>query len=465
MIERNPVFNNVKDFGVVGDGITDNSDAINKAIDFCKKNNGGTLYFPSGIYYTKPIELIDNLTLYLETGTELKFSNDFNDYSPVFTRWEGVECYALHPCIFGKDIKNFNITGHGTINGQGEAWWNEYKSKRKENRLSPESEIEKKLALLNPEFEESGSGGGGREMQFLRPPLIQLVNCKSITLDGFTAQNSPFWNIHLVYCNDAAINNVKFINPKDAPNTDGLDVDSSCNIRISNCLFDVGDDCLCLKSGMDADGRRVGKPTENVTITNCTMLNGHGGIVLGSDIAGGIRNVTVSNCIFIGTDRGIRIKSRRGRGGIVEDIHFNNIVMRSVISPFVINMFYECGAGDDEQELFSKKKLSITDATPEVKNISIANITAREVKGAAGFFYGLPEMPIKNLRLDNVVVEMNDDHSDDGAVAAMVRNISFKNKTGIVCGYLDNAVFNNVKVSSQRGEEIFFEESKNITVK
>ena len=460
MPKKYPVFANIKDFGAKGGGIADDSIAIKKAIDFCKNNNGGTLYFPSGIYHTKPIELINNLTLYLDAGTALTFSNDFNDYSPVFTRWEGVECYALHPCLYGKDLKNVNITGQGIINGQGETWWNELRTRRKENRLKPESDIEKKIALLNPGFEESGSGGGGREMQFLRPPLIQLFNCKNITLDGFTAKNSPFWNVHLVYCDDVTINNVNFINPEDAPNTDGLDIDSSSNIRISNCLFDVGDDCLCLKSGTDEDGRRVGKPTENVTITNCTMLNGHGGIVLGSDIAGGIRNVVASNCIFIGTDRGIRIKTRRGRGGFVEDAHFNNIIMKDLISPIVINMFYGCGAQDEYKELFSKEKLSITDATPEIKNISIANITAREVKGAAGFFYGLPEMPIKNLHLDNVTIEMDKEHSDNGAVAAMAKNISFKNKTGIVCAYLENPVFNNVKVSNQKGEEIFFSKTK-----
>src|SRR4030042_474938 len=161
------------------------------------------------------------MNFYLDAGAVIYFSKNFNDYTPVFTRWEGVECFGFHPCIYGKDLENIGITGHGIIDGQGEIWWEELRKRRKEGRIKPELDIEKEIARLNPGYEKAGSGGGGREMQFLRPPLIQFINCKNVTMDGVTCRNSPLWNNHYVYCENVSVNNVKFINPYDAPNTDG----------------------------------------------------------------------------------------------------------------------------------------------------------------------------------------------------------------------------------------------------
>lgn len=455
---------NVKNYGAVGDGAANDADAIKSAIADCNKNNGGTVYFPQGDYLTGPIDFVNNMNLYLDAGAVIYFSKDFNDYNPVFTRWEGVECFGFHPCIYGKDLENISITGYGIIDGQGEVWWNELRKRRKENRTKPELDIEKKLAELNPGFEKSGSGGGGREMQFLRPPLVQFINSKNITIDGITSRNSPFWNNHYVYCENVTVNNTKFINPYDAPNTDGLDVDSCRNVHISNSTFDVGDDCLCLKAGLDEDGIRVGKTTEVVTVTNCTMLHGHGGVVFGSDFSGGIRSAVISNCVFIGTDRGIRFKSRRGRGGFAENITFNNIVMKDVICPIVFNLFYKCGAGDDEDYLFSQEKQDVTEKTPLIKNINISNIIVTEVKGAAGFFYGLPESPLKNMSLSNIKIEMKNPHDDDGSHADMTRGIKFPNKTGFLCKFLEDVFFDNVKIKNQKGEEFFIEEGRNIVI-
>jgi polygalacturonase len=178
------------------------------------------------------------------------------------------------------------------------------------------------------------------DSQFLRPALLQLFDCKHVAIEGVTLQNSPFWNTHLVYCDDVNIRAVTIKNPADTPNGDGLDIDSCRNVRVSDCHFDVGDDCLCLKSGIDVDGRRIGRPTENVAVTNCTMLRGHGGVVMGSETAGSIRNVTISNCISIGTDRGIRFKSNRARGGVIEEIRVGDIYMQDVLCPLAINAFY-----------------------------------------------------------------------------------------------------------------------------
>lgn len=462
IFNRNPFFN-IKDFGASGNG-KDDSNAIKKAIEACKKNGGGTLYFPAGIYLTGPIHLISNITLYIDSGAIIKFKSDFNEYIPVKTRWEGVECYGFSPLIYGYNLENITITGRGIIDGQGEYWWNEIRRKRKEGKLYPETDMEKKLAELNPNFKTQPSGGGGRETQFLRPTLLELIHCKNILIEGLTLQNSPFWNTHPVYCENLTINAVTFKNPSDAPNTDGLDIDSCKNVKISNCLFDVGDDCLCLKSGIGEDGLRVNKPTENVVVTNCTMLNGHGGVVIGSETAGGIKNISISNCLFIGTDRGIRVKTRRGRAGTVEDINFSNIIMKDVLCPIVMNMYYVCGSKPEDEHLFSTTPQPITETTPYIKNVSISNITARNIKGIAAFFYGLPERPIENLRLMNIELELDDNSNVDPMKSAMTRGIEPMKGRGIWARFLNSARFTEVSILSQNKDntKILVEDSKNI---
>lgn len=456
-------FINVMDFGAKANGVDNDSISIKKAIDECSKRGGGTIYFPAGTYLTSAIHLVSNITLFIESGVFLKFSPNFNEYPPVKTRWEGVECYGFSPLIYGKDLENVSIVGRGVIDGQGQHWWNEIRRKRKEGKLYPESEMEKKLAELNPDFKKQPSGGGGRETQFLRPPLLQLINCKNVLIEGVTLQNSPFWNTHPVYCENLTINAVTFKNPSDAPNTDGLDIDSCKNVRISNCFFDVGDDCLCLKSGIGEDGLRVGKATENVVITNCNMLNGHGGVVIGSETSGGIKNVSISNCLFIGTDRGIRLKTRRGRAGTVEDINISDIIMKDVLCPIVMNMYYVCGSKPEDEPLFSTKAQTITEVTPWVKNISIANITARGISGVAAFFYGLPERPIENLRLINVELSLNDNSDVDPMKSAMTRGISPMKGRGIWGRFLKNARFTEVSiVSDNKTNKISIEDSKDV---
>ncbi len=457
-------FYNIRDFGAKGDGKVKDTKAIQQAITCCEKQGGGTVVFPPGIYCTGSIHLCGNMTLWIDSGATLLFSADFGDYPPVQTRWEGVECYGFSPLIYGNNLENVSIIGHGIIDGQGEVWWNERRRRRQEGRTLPETEFEKQLARLNPGYETAGSGGGGREMQFLRPPLVQLINCRNVLLEGLTHQNSPFWNTHLVYCDNVVIQNVSFKNPPNAPNTDGLDIDSCRNVRISNCHFDVGDDCLCLKSGMDEDGRRVGRPTENVTISNCIMQHGHGGVVIGSEIAGDIRNVAISNCQFIDTDRGIRIKARRGRGGIVEDIRVNNILMKRTFSPIVMNMFYRCGAKPDDTHLFSPDPQPVTDATPIFRKISLSNITARETRAAAGFLHGLPEMPIQDVQFHNIMIEMSQDSQEQGEEPAMAYGVKPVAGRGIFGKYLQGMAFQHLRVETREGEGMCLEESQEIEI-
>ncbi|MCE5340066.1 MAG: hypothetical protein LLF92_02925 [Planctomycetaceae bacterium] len=263
---------------------------------------------------------------------------------------------------------------------------------------------------LNTGIDLSDCGGGGIGSFFFRPPLIQFNNCQNVLLEGFTTRNSPFWNTHILYCKDVTIKNVTFQNPDTGVNGDGLDIDSCNGVNILDYNFDVNDDCLCLKSGIGKDGLRVNKPCENIVAKNCNMLRGHGSIVMGSETAAGIRNIEISDCVFHGTDRGIRLKSRRGRAGTVENITLNNITMNGVGCPIVMNLYYECGAKPEEIPYLSDRNFQpVTNTTPHVKNIKITNITANNAQSAASVFIGLPESPIENVLFDNVKITMAKD--------------------------------------------------------
>ncbi len=455
---------NIRDFGAAGDGCTDDSGAIREAICACGRRGGGTVLVPAGVYPSAAIQLESHLTLKLDSGATIRFSDSFSDYPPVRTRWEGVECYGLSPLVYGFDLENVSIVGQGTLDGRGGRWWRVFQERCDSGRTEPETALELELAALNPGYRRAGSGGGGREMQFLRPPLIQLMSCRNVLIGGLTCQNSPFWNTHLVYCDEAVVEGVTFRNPPDAPNTDGLNIDSSRNIRISGCLFDVGDDCLGLKAGSGEDGRRVGRPTENVTICNCIMLHGHGGVVLGSETAGGIRNVLISNCVFVGTDRGIRLKSRRGRGGAVEDIQASNIVMKDVLCPVVINLFYRCGSTPEEEHLFGEQMQPVSETTPRIRGLSLANITARGVRAAAGFIYGLPESPIEDLRLSNLTVELDPQAPQTAREAAMIRGVDPGTGRGLIGRYIKHGSISGLRVRGAGEKPLEIESSEDIVL-
>ena len=393
---------------------TNYTDVFKEAIEKCSKGSGGKVIVPSGKYLTGPICLKSNINLHIEDGATVLFSDNFDDYPVVKSRWEGVECYGYSPCIYGENLENVSITGKGIIDGNGYRWWNEYKKRRQHGQTTPISERDKEFEKLNKDIDTSDCGGGGIGSFFFRPPLIQFNNCSNVLLERITARNSPFWNTHLLYCKDVTVKNATFQNPDDGCNGDGLDIDSCSSVNISDCIFDVNDDGLCLKSGIGKDGMRVNKPCENISINNCKVLRGHGGVVMGSETAGDIRNVKISDCQFQGTDRGIRIKSRRGRAGIVENLEFTNINMNDVGCPIVINLYYECGAPAEEIEYLSDcTPKPINDTTPCVRNIKLTNITATNVQTAAAFLLGLPERPIENIVFDNVKIILAKDGMPD----------------------------------------------------
>lgn len=416
---------NILDFGAVSDGKTSCTEAFKKAVSKCEENNGGTIYVPAGVYLTGAIFLKSNVTLHLESGSRLLFSNDINEYPVVISRWEGVrrECYAS--CINADDAENITITGRGIIDGQGAFWWDIFRKK---------------------------------ENKYPRPKLIAPYNCKDVTIEGVMLTNSPSWTINTILCENVTVDKVTIRNPYDSPNTDGIDPESCYGVHISNCHIDVGDDCIAIKAGTEDTAERV--LCKNITITNCTMVHGHGGVVLGSEMSGGIENVTISNCIFEGTDRGIRLKSRRGRGGTVADIRVNNIVMNNVLCPFIANLYYYCGPKGDDKYVWDKNSYPITEETPSFKRLNFANITAKNVSAAAGYFYGLAEMFVEDCSFDNVYISMADDA--EAAYPAMLANIEPCRQKGFFASNTRGITFNNMKIVGADGPAFEIENSENI---
>lgn len=258
--------------------------------------------------------------------------------------------------------------------------------------------------------------------------------------------------------NTSWVNGVTFKNPKGAPNSDGLDIDSCDGMRLSDCNFDVGDDCVVIKSGCDEDGRRVGKPCQNLVITNCTMLHGHGGIVLGSEGAAGIKNITVSNCVFRGTDRGIRLKSRRGRGGMTKNVVINNIVMESVQCPFVFNLFYRCGHDPATVDTtFSHDPQPIDETTPGIRNLTITNVINSDTLGAAGIFIGLAERPIEAVTLADITIELNP--GERSRNPAMAYGFKPPRGQGLWGRHLSQATFSNIRISGAVGPAVEMHDS------
>jgi polygalacturonase len=385
-------------FGGSGDGVKDNSSSFSSALLAIKEAGGGILRVGRGIWRTGPLKIFSHTTLLLEEGAVISFIPEPSRYPPVWTRWEGVECYAMHPCVFADGQEDIVVTGQGVLDGNGQSWWDMLAEKRNRGQQAPQTPEELALAKLNGEYENQPSGGGGRIIQFLRPALVQFRACSNIRLEGITIRNSPFWTVHPVYCAGVVISGLVIRNPPDTPNTDGMDIDSCEDVLIENCHVAVGDDSIAIKSGAGEDGMRVGKPCRRVTVRGCTVEDGHGGIVIGSETAAGIFDVLAEDCLFRGTDRGIRIKTRRGRGGKIHDLEFRKLTMENNLCPVAINMFYRCGASLDDG-YFSQERLPVNAATPSISNIRISDIRASGCRASAGFIAGLPESPVENIFL------------------------------------------------------------------
>ncbi len=339
--------------------------------------NGGVLNVPAGEYPTGSIRLYDNMTLNLESNAVLKFHQDADAFPLIDLEFEGSAVKMHQPCIYAEDAKNIAVTGFGTLDGQGEYWWKRHLSRVNEHP---------------------------------RPYLVCFNNCEHVVLENLTLINSPVWTVHPLRCRNVTVRGLNIKNPADSPNTDGINPDSCHDVRIYDCTIDVGDDCIAIKSGTEHTPNR--QSCERIIITNCHFLHGHGGIVLGSEMSGDIRNVVVSSCVFYETDRGIRLKTRRGRGGTVEGIQLTNLLMEKVMCPFVFNMYYFCGADGKMKHVWDKNPYPVTERTPCLRDVSISNVRARKCTACAGFFYGLAEMPVDMISMQDVVVEMADGPAD-----------------------------------------------------
>lgn len=432
----------VREYGAGGDDSLD-TDAIQAALDDCA-GTGGTVFIPAGTFRTAPLRVGDETTLRLENGAELRFVEDFREFPTVESRWEGWDQHGFHPCLFLADATNVAVTGRGTIDGGGSYWWDLVETPRAEFP----AELRERLATMTSENKEDDVS-----TFTIRPPLLQLYGCENVTISGVTLRNSPFWNTHVVYSEDVTIHDVSIRNPADAPNGDGIDIDSSQFVRISDTHIDAGDDAICLKSGKDEEGRAVGRPTENVVVTNCTVEHGHGGVVVGSETAGGVRHVTVTNCTFTDTDRGIRIKSKRGRGGVVEDLRFDTLVMRRVACPFVVNGYYQTDIDDDPKP--------VDEGTPAVRDVHFHHITAKEVE-SAGFVAGLPERRFGDVTFTDVDVEATRPFDATDLSPAMAKG--YEQRHGMYCKSLDNVSFTNVRLEVADGTPLTVEESTAVTL-
>ncbi|MCM8568492.1 glycoside hydrolase family 28 protein [Gramella jeungdoensis] len=393
---------------------------IQSAINEASEKGGGTVYFPAGDYLTGAIRLKSNITLHLDAGAVLRFSDDFNHYLPfVEMRWEGTVMQNFSPLIYAYEVENIAITGRGTIDGQGRKWWLELYRIETAEEKPPRTKFQKMWVEQNNGLETSEYYQRTMSWEFFRPPLFQAYKSENILIEGVTIQNSPFWTVNPAFCNNIRITGVTITNPE-SPNTDGINPTSCMNVHISDCHISVGDDCITIKSGRDADGRKWATPTENVTITNCTMLSGHGGVVIGSEMSGGIKKVTISNCVFDGTDRGIRLKTARGRGGIVEDIRVSNIVMNNIQKEAIMmNMFYDK----------NKEVEPVSERTPVFRNIHFSGITGQDIN-VAGKVMGIEEMPVENISFSD---------------------INFKAKEGFYISVAKNVEFHDVSVTTEMG--------------
>lgn len=409
---------NVLDYGALNDGSKKATEAIKTAIETAAKAGGGTVYFPAGEYLTGPIYLESNITIFIDAGALIKFSDDFADYLPMVpSRWEGTDVVNFSPLFYAYEEENIAIRGRGTIDGQGQAWWEFHRNAYGNTSKWQELFAENNKNVTMPDQP------GMIERGFLRPPFIQPLFCKNFLVEGITIINSPFWTINPEYCENVTVTGVTINNP-DSPNTDGINPSSCNNVHISDCHITVGDDCITIKSGRDKGGRDRAVPAENYTITNCTMLSGHGGVVIGSEMSGGVKKITISNCIFDGTDRGIRIKSMRGRGATVEEIRVSNVVMKNIRDQaIVLNMHY----GDTEPEPVSER-------TPQFKNIHFSNITAEA--NQAGLLVGLDEMHIEGITFNN---------------------INIKAKKGFEIKNANHIEFHNVQVDTESGPSLIAE--------
>jgi len=454
------------DFGAVSGGQVLNTKAFAEAIDAVSDKGGGKVIIPAGIWLTGPVILKSNLELYTEPGAIVIFSTDKDLYPLVETSFEGLNTWRCISPVYGRDLENIAFTGNGVWDGSGDAWRFVKKSKLTEDQWKklvagggyvndkktewyPSLQFKEAMARsdMNVPVNLKTKADFEAIRDFLRPVMVSIINSKKVMFDGPTFQNSPAWCLHPLMVEDLTIRNVTVKNPWYSQNGDGLDIESCKNVMLYNSSFDVGDDAICIKSGKDKAGRDRGIPSENIVVKNCIVYHGHGGVTVGSEMSGGVRNLHVSGCSFIGTDVGLRFKSNRGRGGVVENIYMSGIQMVNIPTQAISFDLYYGGRSVSEMleaggPVQAADVLPVTEETPQFKNIFIRDITC---KGAlqAIFLQGLPEMNLKNVQLTNLLMEAD---------------------KGLTCVDADQVILSGVNLITKQGPAMEFSNSKNVTV-
>ena len=402
------------DFGGVGDGVTLNTEAFAAAIGQLSSKGGGTLEVPAGIWLTGPIGLKSHINLHLDKDAVIVFSTDQDLYPIIDTNFEGLDVRRCLSPIHAEGETDIAITGEGIIDGSGDAWREVKKRKVGEDLWKT---IVKRGGVLSDDgktwFPDEGyakaratagslnypdpSLDENEIKTFLRPVLVSFRNCERVLLEGVTFQNSPCWNLHPLWCKHLTVRNITVRNPHYSTNGDGIDIDACENVLVTGSSFDVGDDAICIKSGKDEDGRRHGIPCRNITITDCTVYHGHGGVVIGSEMSGGVENMRVSGCRFLGTDVGLRFKSARGRGGVVRNIRFDHIYMKDIVAEAVtFNLYYAGVASTERADAKEEEAVPVDETTPEFLDFQFSDIVCAGA-GQAIFVNGLPELPLAGV--------------------------------------------------------------------
>ena len=447
-------------YGAKADGYTLNTKSINEAITACNKKGGGVVLIPAGLWLTGPVEMKSNVNLHLQRAATLLFTTDKDQYPLVEGVYEGKRAARNQSPISGTGLSDIAITGSGVIDGNGDVWRavgksvlteNEWKKKLASGGVLKDdgkewypSEQFKKAKLENT----SMLLVPGKELKdfenmkdFLRPNLVVFTQCKKVLLEGVTFQNSPAWCLHPLMCEDLVLRNLMVKNPAYAQNGDGVDIESCKNFLVEGCTFDVGDDAICIKSGKDEEGRKRGMPTENGVVRNNLVYKAHGGFVVGSEMSGGARNIFIYDCSFMGTDKGLRFKSTRGRGGVVEKIYARNIFMKDIEHEAIFfDMFYFVKFATDGQR---DERPVVNEGTPVFRDMQFEQIVCSGAdKGI--FIRGLSEMAVQNIRLKDCILT-----AETGA--------EFTDATGIT---LENVQLNSRKtspvISIENGRDIRF---------
>lgn len=423
---------NVRTRGAIGDGLTDDTNAIQTCIDECPC--AGRVYIPKGTYLIRPLTLKSNITLEIAKDALLLGDVDTNAYevlpaivtdekgeSRIYSTWEGEAIPSRKSLIHGDDIENTQIIGEGIIDGnaQNSTWW----------------KVEALQRVIG------------------RPRLVFLNRCRNVVLHGITAQNSASWTVHPFFCENIDFLDLKIYAPKISPNTDGLNPESCNNINVIGCKFSTGDDCIAIKSGRIEMAQKFSCVAQRYTIRNCLMEYGHGAVVIGSEISGGTKELSVSQCLFRETDRGIRIKSNRARGekSILDGLHFENIRMEKVQTPFVINMYYFCGP-DGRTELVRSRSVEKRSNIPYVGEISFKDIECYDCEVMAGYFDGLTEQPIKKIVMENVIFHFNSNANPN--YPAMLEGVEMCCRKGTYFDNVKEIVLKNVSFENVQGDEV-----------